>query len=95
MRSSLAIAIRLKTEIFLKKVLVDNDIELECSNVQTRIWTNRAKSYVTLEQYDVLNTVSLITPENIHVNAFMYEPLIDIPNWQLYDLYKSVKEKLI
>ncbi len=91
----MSIAIRLKTEIFLKKVLVDNDIELECSNVQTRIWTNRAKSHVTLEQYDVLNTVSLITPENIHVNAFMYEPLIDIPNWQLYDLYRSVKEKLI
>ncbi len=90
----MSMAIRLKSELFLKEVLIKHDLELECNSVQTRIWTNRAKSHVSPEQYDVLNTVGLITPENIHVNAFMYEPLIDIPNWQLYDLYKSIKEKL-
>ena len=90
----MSIAIRLKSEMFLKKVLIENHLEIECTSIQTREWTNRAKSYVSSEQYDVLNTVGLITPENIHVNAFMYEPLIDIPNWQLYDLYKQVKELL-
>ena len=91
----MSIAIRLKSELFLKGVLIANNLETECTNAQTRIWINRAKNYITQEQYDVLNTVGLITPENIHVNSFMYEPLIDIPNWQLYDLYNDVKSKLI
>jgi hypothetical protein len=90
----MSIAIRLKSELFLKKVILANNLEIECSSVQTREWTNRVKNYVTDEQYDVLNTVGLITPENIHVNSFMFEPLIDIPNWQLYDLYEQVKSKL-
>ena len=91
----MSIAIRLKSELFLKGVLIANNLETECKSSQTRIWINRAKNHITPEQYDVLNTVGLITPENIHVNSFMYEPLIDIPNWQLYDLYNDVKAKLI
>lgn len=39
----------------------------------------------------VLERVNLMTPENIHVNAFMFEPLIDIPIYHLVRLYKKVK----
>lgn len=85
----LSIAIRLKTEIFLKILMIRNNIELECSSNQTRTWISRVKDIITPEQQSVLDSVSLITPESIHVNAFMYEPLIDIPNWKLFDLYEQ------
>lgn len=92
-----AIAIRLKTEQFLYKVLTKNNIDTVCDEYQTRIWINRTRSKNLLSpiQLEICNRVRLITPESIHVNAFMYEPLIDIPNWQLFELYKEVKAKLI
>ena len=90
----MSIAIRLKSEIYLRQVLIDNDEELECTRNQMRTWMKRAKPHISQEEYDVLNTVSLITPESIHVNAFMYEPLIDIPNWKLFDLYNKVCAEL-
>ena len=31
-----------------------------------------------------------MTPENIHINAFMYEPLIDMSAQHLVDLYQKV-----
>lgn len=31
---------------------------------------------------------AIITPENIHVNSFMYEPLVDIGSQRFFDLYK-------
>lgn len=38
----------------------------------------------------VLNEVNIISPEYIHLNAFMYEPLIDIGSHRLKDLYSKV-----
>lgn len=86
-----AIAIRLKIEIFLKKKLKDAGKDCsDSSSNQTREWFNRAKNYLTQDQIDVIDEVNLITPENIHLNAFMYEPLIDVSDWTLKDLYKKV-----
>ena len=34
------------------------------------------------------------TLEVINVQTLMYEPLIDIPNWKLYDLYRKVCSEL-
>ena len=31
-----------------------------------------------------------MTPENIHLNAFMYEPILDMSDDHLCKLYKSV-----
>jgi hypothetical protein len=39
----------------------------------------------------VLDSVALMTPENIHLNAFMYEPIIDIGEDHLRDQYRDVK----
>ena len=90
----LSIAIRLKSELYLRKVLIENDEELECTTNQTRTWMKRAQKHISQTEYDLLNTVGLITPESIHVNAFMYEPLIDVPNWKLFDLYSRVCHEL-
>jgi hypothetical protein len=32
-----------------------------------------------------------MTPENIHVNSFMYEPIIDMSDVALRELYSQVK----
>ena len=85
----LSIALRLKAELFLKNILSSNEISLECSRNQTREWINRATTHLNVEQMVLLEKINLITPESIHVNAFMYEPLIDVPNWQLIELYQQ------
>lgn len=89
-----AIAIRLKTEQYLYKLLTENGVDTICKKNQTIVWINRSKNLLSPEKLELCNRVRLITPESIHVNAFMYEPLIDIPNWQLFDLYREVKTTL-
>ena len=32
-----------------------------------------------------------MTPENIHINAFMFEPLIDMSMIHLMNLYEEIK----
>lgn len=39
----------------------------------------------------VFDLVALMTPENIHVNAFMYEPIVDMSDDHLRKLYRDVK----
>ena len=87
----LSIAIRLKAEFFLRDVLINHEVDIICETNQTREWAKRAYSHLSTEEKAIISDVLLITPESIHVNAFMYEPLIDIPNYQLVDLYKSCK----
>lgn len=86
----LSIAIRLELEKFLKQVLIDNSISLECNGVQTRIWSERSKQFLTKEQIKIVDEVNLMTPESIHLNSFMYEPIIDMSDWSLKELYKNV-----
>ena len=31
-----------------------------------------------------------MTPENIHLNSFMYEPILDMSNHHLKELFKKV-----
>jgi predicted AAA+ superfamily ATPase len=40
----------------------------------------------------VLSQVVLMTPENIHINSFMYEPLMDMSNHHLISLYQDIKK---
>ena len=39
----------------------------------------------------ILDAVNIVTPEQIHVNSFMYEPLVDMDIIELLNLYKDVK----
>lgn len=38
-----------------------------------------------------VEAVSLLTPENIHANSFMYEPLVDIGSHRFVELYRECK----
>lgn len=86
----LSMAIRLGLERFLKQLLVSNNISLECDGVQTRIWSERAKPFLSEEETKIIDEVNLMTPESIHLNSFMYEPIIDMSDWALKQLYKEV-----
>ena len=86
----LAIAIRLEAEKFLKNVLLKNNEDLDTSNNQTRDWSNKAEKYLNSNQKRIIDEVNLMTPESIHLNSFMYEPIIDMSNWNLKQLYKDV-----
>ena len=43
------------------------------------------------EALGVLHRVALMTPENIHLNSFMYEPILDMSDSHLRTLYREVK----
>lgn len=47
------------------------------------------------DEISLLRRVNLITPSNIHINAFMYEPILDMGFGELVQLYQDVKESLV
>ena len=88
----LSICIRLLTEEYIIKRLNDDEAVASIASNQTRELINLFKSRFPTEK-DVLqklDRVNLMTPENIHINAFMYEPLIDMSVNHLVDLYKDI-----
>ena len=38
-----------------------------------------------------MERVNLMTPENIHLNSFMYEPILDMSADHLVNLYNDIK----
>lgn len=58
---------------------------------QTRELFNGYKQFGSLESLSILNEVNIMTPENIHLNSFMYEPLLDMDVAELFDLYTRIK----
>ena len=91
----LSIAIRLKAEMFLKRELKaagKSDAELATTRNQTSEWIDLYKSLnPPTDKYRTMEKVNMMTPEYIHLNSFMYEPLIDMSVWHLIDLYGEVK----
>lgn len=88
----LSIAIRLKTEKYLIHKLEGRININEINHDQTRVLIDKYKDIITKEDKidKILERVNLMTPENIHVNTFMYEPLIDMSVNHLVDLYKDI-----
>ena len=43
------------------------------------------------KELEVLDDVALMTPETIHINSFMYEPILDMPADSLASLYDNVR----
>lgn len=46
----------------------------------------------SVQDVSVLEQVNLMTPENIHLNSFMYEPILDLGIAHLKRLYSDVKQ---
>lgn len=87
----LSIAIRLKAEIILEKILIKHNINTTCSENQTRVWYTKALPHLSTDEKKIMNKVMIMTPESIHFNSFMYEPIIDMSDWMLKELYQEIK----
>lgn len=89
----LSIAIRLKAEeVMIRKI----NSPLEVASIQGQQTAElfdlfKTRSLGERDDISLLNRVVMMTPEPIHLNSFMYEPLIDLSDRYLRDLYTSVK----
>lgn len=85
----LSIASRTSIEKFMKRRIEEHmGACKDADGNQTREWYNISKPYLNDAEIKVIEEVNLVTPESIHLNAFMYEPLIDVSIWNLKDLYR-------
>jgi len=88
----LAIAIRLEAERYMVDEIGDPALVSTIQANQTSQLLRRAKEIGTIPAYaiEVLENVVLMTPENIHLNSFMYEPIVDMSDEHLRALYGRV-----
>lgn len=78
-----------------KKVTVTSKKFLEgISRNQTRELFAGYKQFGELKKINLLESVNIMTPENIHLNSFMYEPLLDMDIIELINLYSKVTTNL-
>lgn len=88
----LAIAIRISAEQFMVDRINDPAFVTGIISQQTQelfakfrdLFSGETKALETLER------VLLMTPENIHLNSFMYEPIVDMSDEHLQKLYTDV-----
>jgi len=88
----LSIAIRLKAEDFMISKINDEAFWHGISSNQTTTLVKRFKNdFPGEKQYiRLLDRVNLMTPENIHLNSFMYEPILDLSGHHLKKLFAKV-----
>jgi hypothetical protein len=90
----LSIAIRMKSEIFLteelRKIKSDNSYWCENNNQFGMLM----KEYISNSQNNnaikSLEKVSITVSSNIHLNSFMYEPILDLTIEHLISLYSEI-----
>ncbi|WP_288437223.1 hypothetical protein [uncultured Chryseobacterium sp.] len=88
----LSMAIRLKAEEYMFSKVTDKTV---FSKNQTGNLFERFKNEfvgVLDQEINKLDEVNLITPENIHINSFMFEPIIDLSIDHLVKLYKDLED---
>ena len=92
----LAIAIRLMAERFMISKIQDDDWVKSISRNQTATLAARFKQIAKdddnlLKAVRIIDRVNLMTPENIHLNSFMYEPILDMSSEHLKVLLEDVR----
>ncbi len=90
----LAMAIRLAAERYMINKISDAAFVAGINAHQTQELFGRFKSTLggETDAIRVLDQVAIMTPENIHVNAFMYEPIVDMSDDHLRKLYGDVQK---
>ncbi len=88
----LSIAIRLKSESYMKNKIKDDTFVKNIKKNQTCELTKKFKERFPEEKNAIrlIDKVNLMTPENIHINSFMYEPILDMSSDHLKKLYKEI-----
>ena len=90
----LSMAARLRLETYMIEKIND---EAFVSSIQGNQTHKLSEKYRELYPDDkkanaIITEINLITPENIHINSFMYEPIIDISIDKLTQVYSKVLE---
>ena len=91
---TLSIAIRLKAEEYMISKIPNLHLLNKTPKKTSELLNQFKSSFTDKAIIMILERVNLITPENIHLNAFMYEPLIDLSVFHLIDQYKKIKQLL-
>ena len=89
----LSIAIRILAEKYMIKELYGKAVVCDCNSNQTfKLFEKYEEEYS--EQHEIiscLRKVIMMTSENIHLNNFMFEPIIDLSISHLKELYLNIK----
>lgn len=86
----LSIAIRLYAEKYMWSKVSNQEI---INGSTGKLFARFKKEFgETLDtEIKLLDEVNLITPENIHLNSFMFEPILDLSDVHLKELYNKIK----
>ena len=87
----LSMSIRLKAEQYMWSKVTDKSV---INGSQTGKLFGRFKNEFTGtldNEIRIMDEVNLITPENIHLNSFMFEPILDLSDIHLKSLYNRIK----
>lgn len=92
----LSIGIRLSAEKLLIELLTDKSYAATINSGQTFKLIKKYRKQENSDEsvLDLMNQVQLMTPENIHLNSFMFEPILDMSVHHLKALYTESSEKL-
>lgn len=90
----LSIAIRISAEKFMVEKINDRDFWNGLDVNQTYLLSKRFSEDFPNETHalDIIKRVVLMTPDNIHLNSFMYEPILDMSDEHLKRLYQDVRQ---
>lgn len=95
----LSIAIRLYADKYMIARINDRGRTDNITKNQTRILRDMLQfdkqNAQDMKIYEIIERVLIITSENIHINSFMYEPIIDVSLDELKKLYSDVKTCLV
>lgn len=101
---ALSVAIRIRAERFISSELAKRGREPPGERPKTHRLIADYKKYCSPDAdgggeaelfaaaSGTLDRVALMTPEVIHLNSFMYEPILDMSGRHLAELYKAVRE---
>ena len=98
----LSMAIRLKSDEYMIQK-ISNEVANGTSIInniyqkgnQSAFLYKEYKNSINDEAMEILEEVVMLAPENIHLNSFMFEPILDMSLLHLYDLYQKVKNLLV
>ena len=90
----LSIAARLKAEQYMITRINEPNFVAEIHESQTTKLLSRFKEKYPNDGDAIssIDKVVLMTPENIHLNSFMYEPIMDLSDEHLKKVYEEVRE---
>ncbi|MFZ2836377.1 MAG: AAA family ATPase [Candidatus Saccharimonadales bacterium] len=93
---ALAIAVRIQIEKYIIGHITDDDYQrvVRAGRDQTRglmkTYKNHTRDANKTTILVLFNKATMMIDGSIHINSFMYEPLIDMGTWELKELYSAI-----